>query len=120
MLERCFYVESLVATHEKRKPQGDLKRSKLTLEEGDGDLELSSLSLHSSSGEIVTSGTVVSSASLNEEGRERGINSGDRGSFPSDTRRLGKVAPSFTRQLLLSAVLCPHPSANVKVKVHLT
>ena len=83
---------------------------------GDGDLELSSLALSFSYGDIVTSGTVVSSVSWNEEGLERIMKSEDRGLFPSDTRRLGMDAASLRLVFLVFAVLSPHPSAKVKIK----
>lgn len=81
---------------------------------GDGDLELSSLSFRSSSGEIVTSGTVVSSASWNDEGLERIVKSGDRGLFPSDTRRFGYDTASLRWGVLVLVVPCPQPSTNVQ------
>ena len=83
---------------------------------GDGDLELSSLALSSSYGDIVTSGTVVSSASWNDEGLERIIKSDDRGLFPSETRRFGMDAASLRLGFLFFAVLSPHPSEKVKIK----
>ena len=81
---------------------------------GDGDLELSSLALSPSYGDTVTSGTVVSSASWNDEGLERIMKSDDRGLFPSDTRRFGME--SLRLVFLVFAVLSPHPSAKVKIK----
>lgn len=90
--------------------------SSLTLEVGDGDLELSSLALSSSYGDIVTSGTVVNSASWNDEGLERIVKSADRGLFPSDTRRFGMDAASLRWGFLLFTVPSPHPSAKVKMK----
>lgn len=94
------------------------KKLKLTLEVGDGDLELPSLALSSSCGDIVTSGTVVSSASWNDEGLERIMKSDDRGLFPSDTRRFGMI--SLRLGFLFFAVICPHPSVKIKVKYKLT
>lgn len=93
-----------------------LTLSSLTLEVGDGDLELSSLALSSSYGDIVTSGTVVNSASWNDEGLERIVKSADRGLFPSDTRRFGMDAASLRWGFLLFTVPSPHPSAKVKMK----
>lgn len=87
----------------------------LTLEEGDGDLELSSLAIFSSCGDMVTSGTVDSSASWNDEGLERIMISDDRGLFPSDTRRFGMDAASLRLGFLFFAVLSPHPSVKVEM-----
>ena len=95
------------------------EKLKLTLEVGDGDLELSPLALSSSCGDIVTSGTVVSSASWNDEGLERIMKSDDRGLFPSDTRRFGLGAASLQLRFLFFTVLSPHPSAEVKNKYKL-
>ena len=83
---------------------------------GDGDLELASLSLSSSYGDIVTSGTVVSSASWNDEGLERVMKSDERGLFPSDTRRLGIDAASLRWGFLVFTVPSPQPSAKIKMK----
>lgn len=91
------------------------EKLKFTLEVGDGDLELSSLALFSSYGDTVTSGTVDSSVSWNDEGLERIMKSDDRGLFPSDTRRFGMDAASLRLGFLLFAVLSPHPSVKVKM-----
>lgn len=91
------------------------EKLKLTLEVGDGDLELSSLALFSSYGDTVTSGTVDSSASWNDEGLERIMKSDDRGLLPSDTRRFGMDAASLRLGFLFFAVLSPHPPVKVKM-----
>ena len=54
----------------------------------------------------------MSSTSWNDEGLERGLKSGDKGLFPSETRRFGTEAPSLREPFLLPFVLSPHPSAG--------